>query len=424
MRGLIRVYGQEMRKIWRLPALVIIILIVLMWGWLLRQEIFSRHSPSQIQYGSNEHIELRVFSDLYEEYGDKLTAENRLDAEKFYVLYAADADEAIADDLRFAEQGIYSGQDLYDREKELEAILISKLPGEHNEEFINEWNANFKLRSELYYNLGPQTDWAAGRIMMLRTILGQYDYYAEHGISGVITSDKQYMYYHKYKSDPYMNLFPQHLVEMTREYYSGIIPVAVIAMGVLLLPVLINDRNSRVVAMQYSSRAGRRTIRMQFIAAIISAFILSMLVLGLFTAMFIVKVSDMYESFYSANISTVIVSYGNPVFLWFDLTYMQYLASCLFLSVLISMSAAVLFWVLSAFCVNYIILILLAIPVAAILSYIGAEALTETLFMSREGIMFAADVPALEFFVFGVMLLLGIVMYVIMTRYVRRKDLC
>jgi hypothetical protein len=435
-----RIFLHELRKTWKLHLVLVIVVITAVWGILLAGNAFSRHSPEAINIGSMEHISLRVLSELQNEYGDSLTPQNRLDAEKFLAIYAADMDEVIANDSRFAEFEVYNGQNLLDLRSEFDELFKTTPQDELRETLENAgWNTFHQLWMELKWGreLGLASDWALERVETLNDILLIYDggvYVRENynmtaacrrTYEGAIipATEKQQKYLQNFKSDPFVNIFPHSLFNSTSMYFSYIIPVVVVAMGILLLPTLIRDRQNRMTAMQFSSRKGRKILRTQFMAMIFSAFALATFVVGGFTVLFLANAPEMYKSFYNSPVSTINVQYGDPIIGWFDLTFLKYLAVFVGLSILIAMSAATIYWFLSSFSRSYINLILQAIPVAVLFSFTGYHALLGTLLMVREGDMFAGDTPAIEFIVFGIVLLLGIALCVPILGRVMRRDL-
>jgi hypothetical protein len=204
----------------------------------------------------------------------------------------------------------------------------------------------------------------------------------------------------------------------TAEFFYFLITIAIIAAGILLLPVVTRDRHSNLIDLQYSSKAGRRILRTQFAAYMTSAFIAAVVIFGGVTALFLARNAVFYERFYNQQIASLFWGTHLP---WFDITYLQFVGIGVALGIVVITAAAGLFFLLSVYSRNYVMLALKAVPAIVLFAQIGNRVVFYTL-MFQNPLYAAIPVVGIEFIVSGFVLVASTGLCVFACKQAARKE--
>ena len=131
-------------------------------------------------------------------------------------------------------------------------------------------------------------------------------------------------------------------------------------MIILIIPLLIADRSRNVNLLQYSSKTGRKILRIQFTAAISSAFVLSAVLVTLVFTPFI-KVAGEYW-----NVS--IMSSGIRGMWLYNVTFGQYVLLLAGMIIASCIGSAGFAFILARFSSNIVNVMIKAVPVCAALA--------------------------------------------------------
>jgi multisubunit Na+/H+ antiporter MnhC subunit len=219
------------------------------------------------------------------------------------------------------------------------------------------------------------------------------------------------------------SLFPAQFYVATSEFFAFLMILAIILTGVLLLPAITRDRLSNMSDLQFSSRKGRRLMRTQFAAAMTAAFILAIIVIGGFTAMFLLNNADYFGQFYNQRVATNSTPFfGLQIIPWFDITFAQYLILFTGVSVAVVMAAAALFWFLSVYSRDYVGLLLKAVPATVVLCIMGRW-IVRFLLIYGNHLYQTIQIIGIEFIVSGIVLVIGVGLCVFACMRNMRRDL-
>jgi hypothetical protein len=185
-------------------------------------------------------------------------------------------------------------------------------------------------------------------------------------------------------------------------HYSKMLTVACVVCTVILVsPLVATDRARKVYLLQYSSSYGRRILRTQFAAAMLSAFAMSLVFTALCGAVYAQLGTQM---FWDASI----VSFWGMAFYMYDITYGQYAGLMAAMPVAFSVAAASAAFVISRFSDNYVKLLNKAVPFGLAVAAIVSAAVGEAL--SSKNLIFALlfrRLPAPEVWVCAILLVAG-----------------
>jgi hypothetical protein len=150
--------------------------------------------------------------------------------------------------------------------------------------------------------------------------------------------------------------------------YAAVTGVFVIVTVLLLvIPMLIVDRSRGINLLQYSSTTGRKILRIQFGATLVSAFILSVVLTAVSFTPFIALAGEYWNA--------SIMSLGNSGMWLYDITFGQ--SAFIFAGMItaLSIGASCVAFILARFSTNIVNVMIKAVPVGAALSAVCAFAL-------------------------------------------------
>lgn len=123
----------------------------------------------------------------------------------------------------------------------------------------------------------------------------------------------------------------------------------------MISPIFIKDYKNNLIALQYTSKTGRRLFRSKVAAGMLSAFMITTILVAV------------YYSIYSTNEVAMFLNSGINSFMgsiyWYDLTFQQLIMMTIILTYVLVLSFALLAIVVSNICKNYISLIVLQLPI-------------------------------------------------------------
>lgn len=173
------------------------------------------------------------------------------------------------------------------------------------------------------------------------------------------------------ETEEYRNIMDGNVFDNTVKYTKYL---AILSVLVFISPLIVTDRFRKVHLLQYTAKHGRRILKQQLIAIILSAFLLT-------TALILV-----FGAIYSSNGTWPLWNNGLTSFLnlrfsafWFDITYGQYILVYIVLLYMLCMGTAAVAFMLSRFSQNPITLLLKLIPAFAVLGALSVIVLV-TLF--------------------------------------------
>lgn len=197
-------------------------------------------------------------------------------------------------------------------------------------------------------------------------------------------------------------ILPYEAMGNAMEYWRWVSVFVVLSVMVLLGPGITRDALTGVRRLQYTSKCGRRILKTQFFATLLSAVGIAALELLIFAVLY-ARLGTWH--FWDNPINSFF--YGDVY--WFDLSFGQYLLSILLVIVLFTGSAGGIAFFLSCFSGNYISLMLKMIPAFFLLGAMG-NACISYLFSFQNPLYQLTGVKGMEICVGLILLLLGAVL--------------
>jgi hypothetical protein len=177
-------------------------------------------------------------------------------------------------------------------------------------------------------------------------------------VAGVPGEDALYArFFEMTSTGEYRAIIPVQALDNTFGYARSLSLLVVFATLILLAPLLTSDRMGKVHLLQYTAKTGRRILGRQLVAVLISSVALTTALLVVFGALY---ASTGLQVFWHSDVSSFNTFYAALIRLTFGQLAMV-MAGMLYA---LGLACALLAFVLSRFCSNFIALIAGLIPVA------------------------------------------------------------
>ena len=206
------------------------------------------------------------------------------------------------------------------------------------------------------------------------------------------------------------SLIPYHLPDVFSLSAAVTAVFAVVAVIILITPPLITDRSRKIQLLQYSSAVGRKILRIQFLAAIVSAFAMSLLLMVLFLAPLVLSAAEYLETS---------IFHGNVTWVWlYDITFGTFALILAGMIVLLCVGAACVAFILARFSNNIVTLMVKTVPAGAALATVAAltvnMALADWNYVFNSVFHGRVDMP--EVMLCGTVLVLGVLAAVLVLK--------
>ena len=368
-----RIFIHELKKIWNWKVLfAIAAFAVLTWFAFLADGIDTYNSlKSHGYYGSYQ-------TEMFNLYGDSLEPDELTDFDipgRFAEIFA-EANAIIANEPLFAKYGITNFDEFIEwHESESYWVTVNysilDATGEltpENQERMDMQNALGGGKTLGEYYASPLT-----RLDCLRALEERY---ANH--------DYHRTYFVELQTRPVVvragtkilerdnnSLIPYHLPDVFSLCAAITAVFAVVAVIILITPPLIIDRSRKVTFLQYSATAGRRILRIQFLAAIVSAFVLSASLICLLLAPLVVSAAEYLNTS---------IFHGNVTFVWlYDITFGEFAFILVGMIILLCVCTACTAFILARFSNNIVTVMVKAVAAGAALATAAALAVNMAL---------------------------------------------
>lgn len=359
---------EEMKKIWR-PGMIAVLVLLGFVYYTMFLEFHIRYFPNGPQNAGL----FTVAAELVKESGTRMTGEARQRLEQKLPELYAEADVYVAD-FAFTKQYGLATYEAYTKfyRNAMEGVAEGQA-ADQNAMYADAMRLNAYLTSEATGNI-------EGRIRGTESYLRRYDVVAgEEKERKIFTGnsetngiqDLKYLlkrdgkpsreYLHAAKTfygedEAWRNILPAQVPETTSDYLGRLLVWQCLSIGILLSPLLVRDRMSRMRALQWSSRAGRGIFTVQLKAALLSALLMNLLNLALFGGLFL---SRGVSVFFPCRM----FSFMDTPFCWPNWTYGTWCLALVLLGLLASMGVAAAVFFLSRYSSHYIGMLLKLIPV-------------------------------------------------------------
>lgn len=346
---------EEMKKIWR-PGMVAVLVLLGFVYYTMFLEFHIHYFPN----GPQNAGEFAVAADLVKESGTRMTDEVRQRLTQMLPELYAEADAYVAGYAYTKQYGLTTFEEYIGFYQNAVENVAGGQAADLNAMYADAMRLNAYLTSEETGNI-------EGRIHGARSILERYDAIASgEAEPGYLPGEdgepgREYLHGQEtfYGADEaWRNILPAQVTEATSDYLGRLLVWQCLSIGILLSPLLVRDRMSRMRGLQWSSRAGRKIFTVQLKAALLSALLLNLLNLLLFGGLFLSRGSGVF-------FSCRMYSFLYAAFCWPNWTYGAWCAVLVLLGLLVSTGLAAAVFVLSRYSNNYIGMLLKLIPVIA-----------------------------------------------------------
>ncbi|MCM1468223.1 MAG: hypothetical protein NC086_08755 [Alistipes sp.] len=401
---------EELKKIVR-PGMIGILLVMGFIYYTMFMEFYIRYFPN----GPQAEGIFDVSAGLVGQYGASLSENEIEEVKKGLLELYGEADRYIGEFSLSREHGLKSYEDYIDfKEKCYEEVQQSDGTADQNENY-----RDMKLIEN--YLTGDETDNIGGRIYGTEWILRFYERereIREQFLKGEWETDFSVRERDRisllYEGEAWQNILPQEVVENTSVYMYFLLIWLCVSVCLFVTPLQVKDRMSRMRNFQYSSRRGRKTFWVQFKAAMLSAFALTVVNLAVFMGIF------------AANKTTVfwecrMYSFAATGFSWVNWKYGTWLIVLVLICALIAMGIAAAAFFMAYYSANYISLLLKLIPVIVVLAVLLPAALSQA-FYFYNGLYGITKIPYVEALLIGLVFAAGNFLCAGTYRRIKRRD--
>ncbi|WP_422659813.1 hypothetical protein ACK8P5_04630 [Paenibacillus sp. EC2-1] len=386
-----------MKKIWNVKMLIVIVLICVLF-----YSIFMGYYINYFSHGHSMSEEVGYSVEMTQRYGPTLEAEEH---SEFVTETREDlidkADTYIKVTPILSEAGIHTYEDF-------ERIRLKRDMTEM------EKNAIWTL-----FGRGEDSSFVGFNLQAINIIEGRLDEYQFilDRLASETTSEKKLARIMEIReTEEYRNIMDRWVFDNTVTYTKELAILAVLAVLIFVSALIVTDRSRNVHLLQYTAKQGRRILKQQLIAVILSAFLLT-------TALILV-----FGAIYSSNGTWLFWNNGLTSFLnrqsvafWFDITYGQYIMVYIVLLYMLCLGAAAAAFVLSRLSKNSITLILKLIPAFALLVALSRSVFV-TLFSFDNILVEVTGIIGIESIVCGAVLILGLALSLYMVRREKKVE--
>ncbi len=357
---------EELKKIWR-PGILPVLAIFGFVFYTMFLETAIRIFPDNYGVSSGQGT-LSVTSTLVRKYGTSLSEKNIEKADDWLKELIKDAEQY----LKSSSAGKKYKLQTYDDYIRFQEKSLTQIPEGASADQNEQYADCMRLLNEMQ---GSATDNVDGRIQALRLVLDIWKekqaFGPDHEISSDNNSFSQKEYEHVKqtffgKDHLWQNILPWEVPEMISSFTGLVLVWICLSICLLLSPLSVHDRLSRMYPLQYSSRHGRRIVNIQFLSVMLSAFLLTTLNLLLFYLLFARHGTSVF-------FPCRMYSFLSTPWCWPDWTHGTWRLALTVMCYLISFGVAGVIFFLSRSSANYITLLLKVVPLFAAVTIAGVK---------------------------------------------------
>lgn len=377
-----KLFLYEMRKIfsWKL-ILLVVLLNVLMFKLMIEFDL--EHFPNGRPSGDMFKIEQQ----LIPKYGTKIDENEFSEIQEVYQQKVKQADYYLANDKDAIAAGLenYAKFNHYDENNELQ----------------------MNYHDELFFNRDLDFPW---ELQSYEWYLEEYQFAKDSMLVKVeeAKNDAQKQHFEQLLKEEKLPVYSEVVIQNFKTYKTSVAITVFLSIIVLMSPLYLRDIQANVVSLQYSSRKGRKTFCVKWIAGLISTIIMTSILLTFYMVLY--KSNDTSSHFdlplYSLG------WYDN----WYDITFLQYINLSVIVIFIMTVLLGVLTMSISSVVKNTLALIAIQIIVAFVMIAGVASGVIRNVIDLQFPQLF---VPAVLIVFIGVM---AIVTYVVWKRE-RLKDI-
>lgn len=403
---------QELKKIWR-PGILICLAVLGFLFYTMYLEFYINYFPNGPQYDGL----FRTAASWVEKYGTTLEPEEKEEIQSQHPLLLAEADEYVAKNPLFAQYGITSWKEFSSWYEDAVYGVSGTLTEEQEKKYAD-------AHRMLNYLQGEETENINERISATDLYLQCYELWETEGVDHITKayvdgytpferSNAQRTLFGE--DQAWRNILPYEVVQATSTYFAYLLIWMVLSACLLTSPLLVRDRLSRLLPLQWSSRLGRNTSNMQFLAVELTSIGLTTLNLIVFGGLFATNGTNVF-------LECRLFSFTHTGFVWFNCTYGAWCAILILLCYLVTAGVVALAFFLSRGSENYIAMLLKLIPVFVVIAILCPR-LLEQLFYYSNRLYLLSHIPGIEILVTSLIVLTGPLLCTISLRRQKKSDL-
>lgn len=286
-----QILWNELKKIltWKILLLLVLVnSVVFFWRIEFDIEYFPNSRPGLDEYN--------IGIEMIEKYGTQMDEEEFLDFKEVYDAQVKEADQYLQSKQEFvvAEFDTYEKFMNFDRNNEELNSLHSKVMFEENE--VNTfWELQERGHIIKFY------EWK-------EYIPDSYDAKQKKRIAELIAAKKY-------------GVYPEVVIRNFKNFIGNVAITVLFSVVLVISPMILRDRTRQVLALQYTSKAGRNLYKTKIIAGLISTYIVITALLTVYFSIYSLNKTAMY---FDVPINTFI---GNES--WYNPTFFHYIWLCI-----------------------------------------------------------------------------------------------
>lgn len=392
---------EELKKIWR-PGILLALLVIGFVFYTMRLEFYIKYFPN----GPYDSGMIELCTQMVEKYGTSLSEIEYKEVQKSQADIKTEADMYV----RSYEIGKKYGINTYEEFCRFREEAFEEVSGEHAADQNERYADAMRMQN---YMESKETENVEGRLNASAYITSAYEAFQNYAKNPSELNDGTYTEkeWEKVSQDFFgetqlwRNILPYEVPEAIGAYLGNVLIWICLSICVLLSPLLVHDRMSRMQALQYSSRHGRRIYGSQFASVLISAGLLTTINLIIFGGLFAAHGTSV---FFPCRMSSFLMN----GFCWPDWTHGRWCLMLVGMCYLISFGIAGAVFFLSGSCTNYITMLLKILPLFVVSVLVSGKIINYAFYFNNilyewSGIPYAELAAAAGIFVLG-MILCGI----------------
>ena len=356
-----RVFLWELKKIWSPWVVIATVVITILCYLVMVRPMFSLFD---LDYPGWKKTEYETAKSWLDRYGPTLEENERLDAERDYELVLEEMEAFIASHPEFAKAGVYSLSDYEDYRAQ-----AGMFENEEDRALFDQINEILYFENET--NLG----------IRYQDMPGIYWLYDNRNQPLEKNPEFPKGWYERQdalrEADGLRSVIPSSVVSDIQSVMRYAILLPIIAVFVLIAPYPVRDRSRELTALQWTSKTGRKVVRIQFWAALTSSFVVAAVVVALlFLRLF------MSGGAFLPFLDCPVNGFINDLYTFGGLTLGQWLVSYALLCLLFGLLSGALVFLISQYSKSYVPMLLkqllLFVLIVLLAYYCGSGNLLDT----------------------------------------------
>ncbi|KOS64017.1 ABC transporter permease [Lysinibacillus sp. FJAT-14222] len=315
-----QLFWMEMRKIfsWKIVALIVFVNVLLYWALL---EFNITYFPNGRPSGDIFAIEQQ----LIPKYGADIDEEEYKDLVSMYEQEVKKANDFLAHDPKAQEVGLTTYEEFsnVDHENELQWEYYSYLVFHSKEDFpwvLQAWESFI----ERYQSKALQSE-------------------IEH------TSGAQQQRFKELLNDRKHTIYSGIVLDNFQSITENLAIIILFSIAILLSPIFLRDKVTSIIPLQYTSKKGRKTFWIKWLAGLVSAVFITIVLMIIYLTMY--ATNNTYSHF------DLPLSSFSWYYYWYDMTFLQYIILTIVAIFIVSVLLGIVSMAISVFVHNTIAMI-------------------------------------------------------------------